>query len=79
MALPESTIEVAVKMPANCFFSKHHLNHQYHAKRALYLAHIAKAIKKEQLFDGQWEFPHADPRSGLFSFKTKKSGIADLL
>ena len=66
MALPEACVDVTLTLPSSCFYHKDHLNHRYHAKRALYLLHVAAALKKTATFKQQrWEFLHNDPRSAV--------------
>ncbi|XP_033928968.1 nucleolar protein 6 [Melopsittacus undulatus] len=47
---PEINVDVAVTMPREIFQDKDNLNQRYHRKRALYLAHIAQHLSKQQLF-----------------------------
>uniref|UniRef100_G3UR59 Nucleolar protein 6 n=1 Tax=Meleagris gallopavo TaxID=9103 RepID=G3UR59_MELGA len=47
---PEINVDVAVTMPREIFQDKDNLNQRYHRKRALYLAHIAQHLSKENLF-----------------------------
>lgn len=48
-------VDVAVQMPASCFEHKDHLNHRYHAKRALYLAALSQQIRKQPAYaDQHW-------------------------
>ncbi|XP_072215381.1 nucleolar protein 6 [Excalfactoria chinensis] len=47
---PEINVDVAVTMPREIFQEKDNLNQRYHRKRALYLAHIAQHLAKENLF-----------------------------
>jgi U3 small nucleolar RNA-associated protein 22 len=63
MALPEAVVDVTLTLPASCFYHKDHLNHQYHAKRALYLLTVASALRKTANFKQQrWEYIHNNPR-----------------
>ncbi|NWS41074.1 NOL6 protein, partial [Probosciger aterrimus] len=47
---PEINVDMAVTMPREIFQDKDNLNQRYHRKRALYLAHIAQHLSKQQLF-----------------------------
>ena len=63
MALPEAVIDVTVTMPTDCFYPKDNLNHQYHARRALYLATAAAALQKVAAFKQQrWEYINGNLR-----------------
>lgn len=60
---PSPCLDLALLMPAACFDSKDQLNHRYFAKRALYLAHVAAALKGHpQLSSVGWECLADDPR-----------------
>jgi U3 small nucleolar RNA-associated protein 22 len=51
----DNVVDVAVAMPASCFDHKDHLNHRYHAKRALYLAAVAQHLRKQPAYaEQQW-------------------------
>lgn len=43
---PSPYIDLAVQIPTSSLDSKDQLNHRYHAKRALYLSHLRKALSK---------------------------------
>ena len=63
MVAPEAVIDVTVTMPTDCFYPKDYLNHQYHARRALYLATAASALQKVAAFRQQrWEYINGDLR-----------------
>ena len=63
LAAPEACMDVRLTMPGSCFLQKDHLNHQYHAKRAMYLATVAAALKQVPAFQRQhWEYKNNDPR-----------------
>ncbi|KAL4542017.1 hypothetical protein Ndes2526B_g06504 [Nannochloris sp. 'desiccata'] len=47
--LPSPCLDLAVVMPASCFDNKDQLNHRYHAKRALYLSHVADALQNKKI------------------------------
>ncbi|XP_015703764.1 nucleolar protein 6 [Coturnix japonica] len=47
---PEINVDVAVTMPREILQDKDNLNQRYHRKRALYLAHIAHHLAKENIF-----------------------------
>eukprot|EP00887_Chlorella_sp_A99_P002636 scaffold6.g2636.t1 len=60
---PSPCVDVAVEMPAECFDAKDQLNHRYHAKRALYLAHLAGVVGGlPGVASVAWESFVADPR-----------------
>ncbi len=62
-ARPAVTVDVAVTIPSAWFIDKDQLNHRYHAKRAAYLAHIAKRLRKKPEFaDQSWELLNGDAR-----------------
>ena len=42
---PEITIDLALLISSQCFTNKDQLNHRYHAKRLMFLAHIARHLK----------------------------------
>ena len=44
---PDCALDLAVEIPQDCFDDKDQLNHRYHAKRALYLSHVATALEKK--------------------------------
>lgn len=58
--------DLAVEIPRTCLDDKDQLNHRYHAKRALYLAHIAAALRREAAQLGiqkvEWAVANGDPR-----------------
>jgi U3 small nucleolar RNA-associated protein 22 len=59
----DDVVDVAVEMPASCFEHKDHLNHRYHAKRALYLAVLAQQLRKQPIYaDQQWGIFNNDVR-----------------
>jgi hypothetical protein len=43
-------IDIAVKMPRQCFLAKDHLNHKYFDKRTLYAAHVLKLLRRSPMF-----------------------------
>uniref|UniRef100_UPI00398EAFAB nucleolar protein 6 n=1 Tax=Pristiophorus japonicus TaxID=55135 RepID=UPI00398EAFAB len=47
---PEINVDVAVTMPAEILQAKDNLNQRYLRKRALYLAHVASHLSKNELF-----------------------------
>ncbi|KAJ7335150.1 hypothetical protein JRQ81_013091, partial [Phrynocephalus forsythii] len=47
---PEVNVDLALIMPRELFQDKDNLNQRYHRKRALYLAHVAHHLAKEELF-----------------------------
>ncbi|GAQ85560.1 U3 small nucleolar RNA-associated protein 22 [Klebsormidium nitens] len=47
VAKPVQNVDVAVEIPKAFFHEKDYLNHRYHAKRALYLAGLAKILEAE--------------------------------
>ncbi|KAL4426966.1 hypothetical protein ABPG77_009527 [Micractinium sp. CCAP 211/92] len=60
---PSPAVDLALLMPPACFDNKDQLNHRYHAKRALYLAHLAAALRKHPELGGlSWECLADDPR-----------------
>lgn len=60
---PSPCVDLALLMPAACFDSKDQLNHRYLAKRALYLAHVAAALRGHpQLSGTAWTCLASDPR-----------------
>lgn len=50
---PPAVLDVAVNMPASCLHKKDNLNYKYHARRALYLAVLSKALAKTPAFSQQ--------------------------
>jgi U3 small nucleolar RNA-associated protein 22 len=48
-SLPAPCLDLAVVMPSSCFDDKDQLNHRYHAKRALYLSHVATALQSKKV------------------------------
>ena len=63
LTAPDSHMDVSLGIPTACLLQKDHLNHQYHAKRALYLATIAAELSKVQgLKKQRWHYPTNDPR-----------------
>lgn len=42
---PEATLDVALELPAGLLAPKAHLNHRYHARRALYLLAVARHLR----------------------------------
>lgn len=65
MIVPENDIQVTLTIPSSCFLRKDHLNHQYHAKRAMYLAVIAQYLQRAKgtIFKHtDWEFSKNDLR-----------------
>lgn len=64
LAAPDASLDIWLTIPATCFLHKDHLNHQYHIRRALYLAGIALELNKLAIFRTQhWEFHQQNPRS----------------
>ena len=70
-AMPTPTLDLAIQMPAECFDNKDQLNHRYHAKRALYVAHIAETLQQHRKFAAaaelkiaslRWDAFRGDPR-----------------
>lgn len=60
---PSPCLDLSLLMPAACFDSKDQLNHRYFAKRALYLAHVAAALRGHPQLSGVgWECLADDPR-----------------
>lgn len=59
----DNVVDVAVQLPASCFEHKDHLNHRYHAKRALYLATLSQQIRKQPAYaDQHWGVFNDDVR-----------------
>lgn len=48
-AIPTNTIQVTLELPRKVLLAKDYLNHKYHARRLLYLQHIAVALQASQL------------------------------
>ncbi|MEW5301334.1 MAG: hypothetical protein WDW38_009543 [Sanguina aurantia] len=42
-------VDVAIEMPDDCLFQKAHLNHRYHARRAMYLAAVSDHLTSTSL------------------------------
>jgi U3 small nucleolar RNA-associated protein 22 len=65
-ARPSPVVDLALEMPRSCFDDKDQLNHRYHAKRALYLAHAAAALRSAAAPLGlarvEWAAVNGDPR-----------------
>jgi hypothetical protein len=60
---PSHCADLALLMPAACFDNKDQLNHRYLAKRALYLAHVAAALRGHPQLSGvAWGCLAHDPR-----------------
>ena len=63
LAAPEACLDVRLTMPGSCFLQKDHLNHQYHAKRAMYLAAVGAALREVPAFKRQhWQYENNDSR-----------------
>ncbi|GBG25377.1 Nucleolar protein 6 [Hondaea fermentalgiana] len=45
---PSRTVDLAIRMPADCFKRKDYLNHRYLDKRRLYLGVLAKSLAKKK-------------------------------
>lgn len=81
-ALPGPALDLALVMPTECFDDKDQLNHRYHAKRALYLAHIAASLgKKGAGVDDlgiaaiDWDLLRGDPRRPILVLRVKESTV----
>lgn len=62
-ALADTPLDLTIVMPAACFDDKDQLNHRYHAKRALYLAHAVATVSAALDVDFiEWEPFRGDPR-----------------
>ena len=77
--LPSPCLDLALILPAECFDDKDQLNHRYHAKRALYLSHIAAALRKESKTTDQlriseidWDLIRGDPRRPILVLHFKE-------
>ncbi|XP_010430490.1 PREDICTED: nucleolar protein 6 [Camelina sativa] len=44
MAKPDSSVDLLLHLPKECFYEKDYMNHRYHAKRCLYLCVIKKHL-----------------------------------
>ena len=47
--LPSNTIQVTIELPRKVLLAKDYLNHKYHARRLLYLQHVAEALQASKL------------------------------
>ena len=47
--MPSNTIQVTIELPRKGLLAKDYLNHKYHARRLLYLQHIAEALQASKL------------------------------
>jgi hypothetical protein len=47
--MPSNTLQVAVEIPRKGLLAKDYLNHKYHARRLLYLEHIARVLQASNL------------------------------
>eukprot|EP00854_Cymbomonas_tetramitiformis_P017292 gene17292-20578_t len=43
---PTLPVDLAVEIPKKCFNEKDYLDHRFHAKRGIYLAHLARQLEK---------------------------------
>lgn len=60
---PGPTVDLALQLPPDSLDPKDQLNHRWHAKRALYLAHLAPILKRVPgITIVGWESFAADPR-----------------
>lgn len=60
---PRLCIDLALEIPAACLDQKDQLNHRYHAKRALYLAHLVGVLKGQpRVAAVSWDSFAGDPR-----------------
>lgn len=50
LARPSAVVDVAVEVPRGCLHPKDHVNYRYLGKRALFVAHLAKALTKAGLY-----------------------------
>jgi U3 small nucleolar RNA-associated protein 22 len=70
---PSSIADVAIVMPRSCFDDKDYLNHRYHAKRALYLSHVAAVLQARAerlgIADINWDVLRGDARRPTVVFK----------
>jgi U3 small nucleolar RNA-associated protein 22 len=73
-----STIELAVPLPRDCLHAKDYLNHRYHAKRLLYLTHLAEHLKGLCCQPPHFIVPHGDIRRPVLHLKPKNAlfGVA---
>jgi len=80
--LPSPCLDLAVAMPSSCFDNKDQLNHRYHAKRALYISHVAAALQTKKVAkllglesnsQIQWSPFRGDPRRPVLVVNLQRS------
>eukprot|EP00123_Amoebidium_parasiticum_P006098 comp17152_c0_seq1/m.15971 comp17152_c0_seq1/g.15971 ORF comp17152_c0_seq1/g.15971 comp17152_c0_seq1/m.15971 type:complete len:1225 (-) comp17152_c0_seq1:790-4464(-) len=65
---PDFNVDVAVEIPKEVFDHKDHLNYRYHAKRACYLAVLAKALTQDSMFSSvKFAYFQGDPTKPILS------------
>lgn len=62
-------VDVAIEMPDDCLFQKAHLNHRYHARRAMYLAAVSDHLTSTPLPSHTPTPVHSKPSSKRSSSK----------
>ncbi|EFJ46213.1 hypothetical protein VOLCADRAFT_105649 [Volvox carteri f. nagariensis] len=76
VARPETTVDIAVQLPADLLAPKAHLNHRYHVIRAVYLMAVARHLRdvSYSLFGEQrLEALHGDPTRPVLRLQPPKA------
>jgi U3 small nucleolar RNA-associated protein 22 len=74
MAKPDTSVDLLVHLPKECFYEKDYMNHRYHAKRCLYLCVIEKHLLSSSSIEKVvWSTLHNEARKPvLVVFPAKK-------
>jgi U3 small nucleolar RNA-associated protein 22 len=76
---PRRCVDLSVSMPRACFDDKDQLNHRYHAKRALYLAHLVAPLSDLPGVESvAWGHIADDPRRPALVLRPAGGGAAGL-
>lgn len=66
VAKPVQNVDVSIEIPKACFLEKDFLNHRYYAKRALYLAAVARHLASSRAFlKLEWAFLAGEARKPI--------------
>lgn len=74
----DATLDAAVRMPRGCLLAKDYLNHKFHAKRLLYLRHIADCLAAAGALSGapQLEALNGDVRRPVLRLRLRGASWA---